>query len=174
MSIITCKQRCSGLIQYQTCWNIFGCSELWGRKRHNIGSLQKDRSWGAGSRLINFHMWYLTSSQDRSVREYGRFTCDILLHRQDSSVREYGRFTCDILLHRQDSSVRECGRSYFPMMADVVFPFSYFLELGRPSIRTWIHIACLEAGQTYGSIIAREDIKSDRAWLPGDTLLSHW
>ena len=174
MSIITCKQRCSGLIQYQTCWNIFGCSELWGRKRHNIGSLQKDRSWGAGSRLINFHMWYLTSSQDSSVRKYGRFTCDILLHRQDSSVRdcgrftcdillhrqdssvrEYGRFTCDILLHRQDSSVRECGRSYFPMMADVVFPFSYFLELGRPSIRTWIHIACLEAGQTYGSIIAQ-------------------
>ena len=155
MSIITCKQRCSGLIQYQTCWNIFRCSELWGRKRHNIGSLQKDRSWGAGSRLINFHMWYLTSSQDSSVRKYGRFTCDILLHRQDSSVREYGRFTCDILLHLQDSSVRECGRSYFPMMADVVFPFSYFLELGRPSIRTWIHIACLEAGQTYGSIIAQ-------------------
>ena len=155
MSIITCKQRCSGLIQYQTCWNIFGCSELWGRKRHNIGSLQKDRSWGAGSRLINFHMWYLTSSQDSSVRKYGRFTCDILLHRQDSSVRDCGRFTCDILLHRQDSSVRECGRSYFPMMADVVFPFSYFLELGRPSIRTWIHIACLEAGQTYGSIIAQ-------------------
>ena len=73
--MITCKQRCSGLIQYQTCWNIFRCSELWGRKRHGIGSLQKDcspvspvsawhfsQTWGAGSRLINFHVWYLTSS----------------------------------------------------------------------------------------------------------------
>lgn len=65
----------AGLIQYQTCWNILGCSELGAGKRHDIGSPQKDSSplspvitwhfsqtWGAGSRLINFHVWYLTSS----------------------------------------------------------------------------------------------------------------
>lgn len=72
------------------------------------------------------------------------------------SREQVNKLPCVIfLLHLQDSSVREYGRSCFPMMADMVFPFSYFLELGCPSNRSWIHIPCLEAGQTYGSIIAQ-------------------
>lgn len=41
----------------------------------------------------------------------------------------------NVIFQLHDNFVKECGRSYFPMMAEIVFPFPYVLELCHPSLK---------------------------------------